>query len=123
MRAMLLAYLVDWKSALEQGRQISNVRWRKAGWGPFSPDVLSAIVHLRDSRSYDHISDDLTLEESTIISDLRRRWTNSDIDELQRIVMSTYPMVIDHADEPLNLPALAAVYKQDFKDERARVPA
>jgi hypothetical protein len=69
------------------------------------------------------LNDQLTAEELNIIDDLRQRWTNRDINELNRLVMSTYPMIFEGAEEPLNLPALAAVYRRDFKDERARVPA
>jgi hypothetical protein len=123
LRALFLVYLVDWKASLERGKQVTNVQWRKASWGPFSQDVLSALAHLRSDVARGEPNEELAAEERNIIDDLRQRWTDRDINELNRLVMSTYPMVVEGAEEPLNLPSLAAVYRRDFKNERARVLA
>lgn len=43
-RMTKMVYLADWKAALDEGRQISNINWRFNHYGPYVEDIKQLVM-------------------------------------------------------------------------------
>jgi hypothetical protein len=126
VRAIFLLYLTDWKGALELGRQISDSDWRKVSWGPFSARALAAVSRLRNERHFLGASHGTTDEtdishlQAEIIDDIAQKWRTRPLDEIIRIVSSTFPMVTAPENQSLDLAGLAQIYSSEFNREKSQ---
>lgn len=118
LRAMLLCYLIDWKGALETGRQILPLEWVRSGSGPFAKGVVNSFLRLRlDQRdelqptSPPRLLGDV---EAAIIEHTRNRYRGAKIESLLQLANSTYPMLYGESERVVDLATLAELYKQDF---------
>ncbi|PYD71067.1 Panacea domain-containing protein [Novacetimonas hansenii] len=128
-RLTKMVYLSDWKSAIEQGRQISDIKWIFNHHGPYVDDVYQEAhrSHLfkiiREVNVYGNekfvfnlssTKDWISLTEQDIIC------INHVIKETKpmlwrdfiHLVYSTYPVVVSDKYSRLNLVELARRYKR-----------
>lgn len=121
IRAMALCYLADWKAALDLGRQITTSKWVKVSWGPYAPEIVEAMIILHSNKinvanhdAYHFKNHTLDAQEAEIIDRIRDKYLKKDINEVLKLVKSTYPILYNNSDSGLDLVALASVYKEDF---------
>lgn len=123
-RALLLLYLVDWRSAITRHEPVTNVTWKVEDFGP-QPDssyVLSGVMSPADwnavsNRSRveaDRTTCDLAIDEREVIDFVAKAAGSKSDEELQRLVYSTFPVMTQPKHAPLNLVALAERYNREF---------
>lgn len=127
-RLTKMVYLADWKSAVERGCQLTNIRWVFDQYGPYVPDVLRTaaddeafeitvsrtvngdpkrVIAVREDADYaslDH--EDRAILDFVIASTAPKYWA-----DFIRLVYSTYPIVTQPRGSHLDLAALAHEYK------------
>lgn len=120
LRAILLTYLLDWKAAIELGRQITDVDWERRNGNPWSSDLIGRAGFT--ALGIEGAKHPASAEEQTIIDEVRTRWIHRPLGDLIKISRSTYPFMVDDSpDGALDLPSLAGRYKADFSDQREKV--
>ena len=93
-RLLRMAYLADWKSAIERGRQMTGLVWRFEEEGPYSAGAGRA-VHLelsglgRPAAGYPS----LTEGDEVLLDFVIRSVEGKGYAELEKLVYSTYPIV------------------------------
>lgn len=125
VRAVMTAYLADWRSALAYGEQVTDVEWtldrifvhtdfthwRLTGesTGEQSPPDWAEISHLqRLPAETFRFSEDQRQALLFVIDVAQTR----EFSELAKLVASTYPVLTQESEDvPLNLVALAETYK------------
>jgi len=129
-RLTKLIYLADWKSALDRGRQITDIQWIFDQFGPFVFDVKDVVIddpaflvqettnmygapkiliRLVEDRAYPSISaEDQDILDWVIKTSSRMSW-NSFI----RLVYSTYPIMSQERGTKLDLVTLADEYRNE----------
>ena len=118
---MFLVFLVDWKSALESGRQVSDAVWKRQVWGPFAQSVFNAVIHKK--RVDTEFESELEVLHHEIVRDIKVKYSKKQLPELKDFIPSTYPMIMKSPGQFLDLPALAMMYQEDFKEEREKALA
>jgi len=129
-RLTKLIYLADWRSALVNGRQITDIKWVFDQFGPFVFDVKDTaaahpeifaieetttvlgspktIVWLRD----EHYEYELDPEEEETLDWVIEKSRQMAWNRFIRLVYSTYPILTQERGTELNLVELAAEYKK-----------
>lgn len=112
-------YLIDWKSCLELGRQLTSLSWSSN----FGTEVLnnalehpqffhvrngSRIVLVRSRRTF------FSEEEQKVIRHVLRVTKDMSPAGVVKLVNSTYPVMVSGPYQSLNLPWLAKVYKNQL---------
>jgi hypothetical protein len=127
-RAVKMVYLADWKSAITQNKQLTNIKWIYNHYGPYVDDVITTI---RNDENFEIISDVNVYNEPKEIIRLKKKVkaeiSNSSKDILDfviaktsplywedfiRLVYSTYPIIKEKKLNRLNLVELAEEYKK-----------
>jgi hypothetical protein len=131
LRMTQMVYLIDWKSCLTNGEQITETKWELNNLGPFSPDILKAIVHNREHFVVDYsvsgelfsinttikISDnpidthDLDFGTRRIIDFVIGNTLRLDQFEFISFIFSTFPVIKSKKFSLLNLKSLSKEYK------------
>ena len=127
-RLTKMVYLADWKSAIDRGRQISNIQWVYNHYGPYVDDVANVaqsdsifdiesttnmfggnkqVVRLR-SESY---SPDITNAEKSILDHIISTASTMYWNNFMELVYSTYPILKSDKYSNLDLVSLAKEYK------------
>lgn len=138
-RLVKLVYLADWKSAIETGHQITEIKWFYNHYGPYVKEVIDLIdnnpnfvsrnyinnfgkraekIDLRDQISYDFSSSILSEQDRQIIDYISDITKNMGYSEFLRLVYSTYPIIKSEKYNFLDLVKLAneySNYKSDLK--------
>ncbi|HEV2544905.1 MAG TPA: type II toxin-antitoxin system antitoxin SocA domain-containing protein [Methylobacterium sp.] len=125
-KLIFLIYLADWKSAIERGSTISGSDWKRLKWGPFSRDLFAKIVTYRNSLAHgapNSVTSKIDTESAMILENIKKSYMHYNYEKLLDLILSTYPMVRQSNEQSLNLPALAEIYKKDFRKARERVGA
>lgn len=139
-RLVKLVYLSDWKSAVEKGCQITEVKWLYNHYGPYVKEIIDEIDRNPDfvRRNYvnqfgkpaekidlkDEVFDmqqyttNLNDDERKIIEFITDITKDMGYNEFLRLVYSTYPIIKSEKYQILDLAELAKGY-QAFKNERA----
>lgn len=123
-----LLYLVDWKGAIELGKQISSARWEYQKYGPYSEGLLQSLfdypgighnvrfvlntndpyVQFKHKRGS---SSGITRKEVTDVIDHTIRYANmNDYTDLLKLVYSTFPIFTGNLGDELDLVDLAKEY-------------
>ncbi|TKW61105.1 MAG: DUF4065 domain-containing protein [Blastochloris viridis] len=126
-RLTKMVYLADWKTAINQERQLTNIAWYFNHYGPYVDDVENIIVadnefnirntttpygtkknlvEAKATASYE-ISDNVKTVLDEVIEKSSKLYWNDFI----RLVYSTYPIRTQPRYSNLDLPSLAAKYK------------
>lgn len=139
-RLVKLVYLADWKSAVDKGCQITEVKWLYNHYGPYVKEIIDLIdsnpnfvrrnyinhfgktaekIDLNDqvANELQHKAN-LNSEEIKIIDFITDITKDMGYNEFLRLVYSTYPIIKSDKYEILDLVELAKGYKT-FKNERA----
>lgn len=132
-RVTKMVYLVDWKSAIRNNRQLTDVKWIFDRFGPFNYAVFNEI---RDDPFFKiTITTNLHGQEKTLIGVEENvqypSLTEEDIDIIDfviektsplywddfiKLVYSTYPIMTSERLSLLPLPELAAEYRELLKE-------
>lgn len=132
-RLAKMVYLGDWKSALEAGRQISDVRWIFNHYGPYVDDIVKVASADRSFKvvselnRYGDLKERIDLvqpREWISLDDSDKQWLDHVIDETKslywkdfiKLVYSTFPVLVSEKLEQLDLNALASRYKSEVRD-------
>ena len=124
-RALLLLYLVDWRSAITRQEPVTDVTWKVEDIGP-QPDsayVLSGVMSSADwnaitnrsRRETDRPPTDIATAEREVIDFVAKTAGNKSDEELMRLVYSTFPVMTQPKHAPLNLVALAERYNREYR--------
>lgn len=133
-RLTKLVYLSDWKSAIEQGRQISNIKWVFNHHGPYVDDVYQeayqshlfkiirelnvygnekVIINLAHKKNWESLSyDDIKCIDHVIKETQSMYWSS-----FINLVYSTYPVVISDKYSRINLVESARSYKKTISKQ------
>lgn len=130
VRLTLIAYLSDWKSALNRDMQITDIKWMVGTYGPQSIEIRKTVKNdpafevktyfnkegnilemVRLKAILNHSS--LGAEEKEIINLIISLAKNRNLNELMKIVYSTYPLLINTRMAKLDLPTLADKYRSE----------
>lgn len=128
-RVTKMVYLADWKSAMDQGKQITGIEWFFHQYGPYVSDVVEAaykspyltvestanvfgypkdlIKITKQTESYDSLSD----KDKEILDYVINKTEDLNWDEFMRLVYSTYPIAQEKRYRYLNLVKFAEEYK------------
>lgn len=137
-RVTKMVYLADWKHALDFGRQMTAIHWTFNHYGPYVPDVLTAVTS--DPRSFraqqattafGHQKTAFQLLETApapVLSSAEQATLDHVIASTQaltfegfiRLVYSTYPVVRSERYSQLDLSALADEYRRLIPGEARR---
>lgn len=126
-RAVKMVYLADWKSAISQEKQITDIKWIYNHYGPYVEDVIDLI---RKDENFDIISDvnyhnqpkevirlknkvkaDIDDSSKKILDFVIKKTSPLYWDDFIRLVYSTYPIIKEKKLNRLNLTELAKEYK------------
>lgn len=129
-RLTKLIYLADWRSALVNGRQVTNIRWVFDQFGPFVFNVKdTAAAHLEifvieetetvlgSPKTLIGLKDeyyeyDLDPEEQEALDWVVDKSRQMPWNRFIRLVYSTYPILTQDRGTELNLVKLATEYKK-----------
>jgi len=130
-RITKLVYLVDWRSCLQYGKQVTPIEWIYNDYGPFVWDVLRAVgaepdyFSVKESATpygttktvfesiahYDGKS--LSILEIHLVMHVIATTKDMGYNEFVRFVYSTYPVLASTKYEYLDLPKLAFAHKSE----------
>ena len=126
-RLGLILYLIDWRSAIERRKPITDIAWRVEEFGP-QPDLessrfaISAVtasppdftsLSMNPLPAMQRV--DLSAEEISVIEFVISTVAMKSDLELQQLVRSTFPVLTQPKTAPLNLVALAAQYDREYR--------
>lgn len=129
-RVTKMVYLCDWKSAIENGKQITNISWYYDNYGPFVRDVIDvatsnpSLFSVSESQNAfgtsktivtlktDDYSPVLTDDEQKIADHVINITKNKTWSGFIKLVYSTFPVVNSPQYTEMNLPELASQYKK-----------
>lgn len=134
-RLTKMIYLIGWRSAFDNGKQITNIKWYFDNYGPFVHDVEEEIVnhpeliHIVETKNifgkrkklYRLVDDNVKLSIPTDIENI----INTTISvtkgfywqQFINFIYSTYPIVTSERYTYLNLIEKAKAYKKQIQDE------
>lgn len=112
VRLRRMAYLADWKSAIERGRQMSGLVWTFGERGPTCPEAERLVeAELSGSqRSFFARYPSLTAEDTRLLGFVVRSVGVKGYPEVEKLVYSTYPIFTQERHSDLDLAALAEEY-------------
>lgn len=126
-----LVYLADWKCALDNRKQISNIDWKFNHYGPYVKDIENCIetdqlnrfkiIH-QETSYFGHSKYTIKLvkdlnfvapddNEKTILDIILNLTDKLNWTDFINLVYSTYPIKVSERGEVLNLVALAEQYQ------------
>ena len=128
-RITKMVYLADWKSALDNEKQISSIGWHFNHFGPYVDDVVE---EARRSRKLDVIqtnniygnlkelvaasagssSAQISQEEEDVLDHVIKTTKDKYWSGFIKLVYSTYPILVTPKYNSLNLEDLAKKYKE-----------
>jgi hypothetical protein len=128
-RLTKMVYLADWRAAIEQGRQLTSLRWTFNHYGPYLDDVvqearaskdldvettrnmyggLKELVAVRDETPEPPMSDSDRAILDHVIEETAPLYWN----DFMKLVYSTYPIVTQERYTTLDLVELAKEYQR-----------
>lgn len=135
-RLTKILYLADWKSAIDNNKQITDASWNFHHYGPYVDDFMKIARNDKDilikdtctmfggkkhqielSNSFD---EDVNIPEfqKSIIDFVIDKTKNKNYDEFIKLVYSTYPVISSNKYEKLDLVELARQYKKIVSENK-----
>ncbi len=129
-RVNKIIYLLDWKSALDFGKQVTNIKWLFNHYGPYVEDIVSQseksqhlIVTTEDrfsgSRKFISINKDslevtpnISITTKTLLDNIIEISRKRSFQSFINFVYSTYPVATSRKMTELDLVSMAKKYKQ-----------
>lgn len=129
-----IIYLIDWKSALEHEKQLTEINWKFNHYGPYVNIIEETIlsddrfniksttnIYGNEKNIIEIIQDkdfsEPTEKEQEIIDFVIEKTRKFYWDKFINLVYSTYPIISQEKGSQLNLVELAKEYKQIKKSE------
>lgn len=129
-----IIYLIDWKSALENEKQLTEIDWKFNHYGPYVNIIEETIlsddrfniksttnIYGNEKNIIEIIQDkdfsEPTEKEQEIIDFVIEKTRKFYWDKFINLVYSTYPIISQEKGSQLNLVELAKEYKQIKKSE------
>lgn len=129
-----IIYLIDWKSALEHEKQLTQIDWKFNHYGPYVNIIEETIlsddrfniksttnIYGNEKNIIEIIQDkdfsEPTEKEQEIIDFVIEKTRKFYWDKFINLVYSTYPIISQEKGSQLNLVELAKEYKQIKKSE------
>ena len=114
VRLRRMAYLADWKSAVERGRQMTGLSW---GFGDNGPDCPEARLLVEaelsgPARGLLAPYPSLTAEDRRLLRFVVRSVREKGYPEVEKLVYPTYPILTRERHSGLDLVALAEEYRR-----------
>ncbi len=120
-RLVKMLYLVDWRSAITKGKQLTLISWKFSEIGP-TPENLEEEISLPDETKLNFLIDfsypSLTSEDKEIINHVIETTSEKSWDSFISLIYSTFPIFTQPRFAKLNLVKLAETYK-DIQTELA----
>lgn len=132
-RLVKLFYLLDWRSALEQGETITQFKWYYNHFGPYLPELINALTNNEndilisaEKNSFGNPSDYVTInpdiklndnfnlekKEIELVEIVINATKDLNFDQFIKFVYSTYPVRTSQKYSELDLVKLADHYKK-----------
>jgi hypothetical protein len=129
-RLTKLVYLADWKSCLNRGHQISNIKWMFNHFGPYVADIETLALedqYFNVSKTFNLYGEKKDLislkkefplhsikeEDQEISNNIIRLTCNLNWEKFIQLVYSTYPVIVSTKMDFLDLKKLAAEYNKN----------
>lgn len=118
-RLIKLIYLADWKCAITYSSSMTNTSWKIRDFQPWMEknsveELIEVLAKIRIG-SLLKVSSNLQDCEKKIIKFVIEIAKDKSEEQLNRLVHSTYPAIIQNNSDILNLSELASIYNQEFK--------
>lgn len=119
-RAIMLAYLSDWRSAIRDGHQISDVRWEMVDFEPrLDNQSLPEILRFAERKNSKVLArlrvfffgNGLTHSDQQVVRSVVSDTLQKTDEQLRQIVHSTYPALTRGQEDLVDLNQLAKAYK------------
>jgi hypothetical protein len=128
-RLTKIAYLADWKSAIERDQQITNIRWEFNHYGPYVDDVIETarndlrfeivltrnyygepkeVIRVREGVAEPAIDPG----EKVILDFIIKKSSSKNWGDFINLVYSTYPIITQLRFSEIDLVSLAREYNQ-----------
>jgi len=129
-RLTKMIYLMDWKSSIDFGHQITNAQWHFDHYGPYVDDFVKLAKEDKDisientstyyggKKQLFKLSEnfqgsfELTQEQKNIADFVINATKKKNYEDFIQLVYSTYPVISNDRYSDLNLVDLAAKYKE-----------
>ncbi len=129
-RLTKMIYLMDWKSSIDYGRQITNAQWHFDHYGPYIDDFVKMAKEDKDisventlnyyggKKQLFKISEkfegnfDLTKEQKEIADFVINATKQKNYEDFIQLVYSTYPVISNERYSDLDLVGSAEKYKE-----------
>jgi len=129
-RLTKMIYLMDWKSSIDLGRQITNAQWHFDHYGPYVDDFVKLAKEDKDifventsnyyggKKQLFKLSEkfqgnfDLTKEQKDIADFVIDATKQKNYEDFIQLVYSTYPVISSDRYSDLDLVGSAAKYKE-----------
>lgn len=133
-RLTKMIYLMDWKSSIDFGRQITNAQWHFDHYGPYVDDFVKLAredkdIFVENTSNYyggkkqlfklsNKTSEffDLTKEQKDIADFVINATKQKNYEDFIQLVYSTYPVISNDRYSDLDLVDSAAKYKKIIAD-------
>lgn len=127
-RLTKMVYLADWKSAIDRGKQVSNIQWVYNHYGPYVDDVANvaqsdSIFDIQSTTNMfggnkevvrlksENYSPSITNAEKSILDHIISITSTKYWNTFMELVYSTYPILKSPKYSSLDLVALAKEYQ------------
>lgn len=132
-RLTKMVYLADWKSAIDKGKQLTDLSWEFSHYGPYVPDVIrlarsgedfeidegetvygdrkEVVQHKVRTDTPNAGYPSLTSKDKELLDFVIRSAEDKNFTEFVKLVYSTYPIVTQERYSKLNLVELARDYE------------
>lgn len=124
-----IIYLCDWKSAIENGNQLTDLAWTVQLFGPKVDDMEAELSAAQDFVLETTTTDSGKLQKSIrlknpsrlsnlsssdmeVLTFVLKQTQNMDLGQLLQLIFSTYPMATGNLGHELDLKSLASQYNQ-----------
>ena len=132
-RLTKMLYLADWKSAIDESKQLTNAEWHFNHYGPYVDDFIKVAKDDSDIKVYstrtvfgghkqlvelrNDFNRDLELErnEKKILDFVIESTKSKNYEDFIKLVYSTYPVVSSSKYNDLDLVKMAKEYKEISK--------
>ncbi|PIS00369.1 MAG: hypothetical protein COT84_08020 [Chlamydiae bacterium CG10_big_fil_rev_8_21_14_0_10_35_9] len=135
-RLVKLIYLVDWKSAINNKQQITDIKWIFNHYGPYVKEIINELdkssyfVIQKYINNYGNTAEKISLKEPIDINKANQLLSEKDrkiVDyvlsvtkhmnytEFLKLIYSTYPILKSNRQDKMDLVLLAEEYKQNYK--------
>lgn len=135
-RVTKMVYLADWKAALDEGRQLTDIRWKYHHYGPWTDDVVeiarwsSGIEVEKTENMYGDLKElirvtpdaswkSLDETDAEILNHVIEETAPLYWNDFIKLVYSTYPILANDRYAELNLEELARRYKKEQRQLKA----